>query len=103
MQKDDKTTTPITPDEPREKFIGTYSTKDTTYIVEPNIYTFNSYAMGIYKNSSDASKINIYNFNNSNDTIIATVSSSSFIVSYQTFGSSNQIIYMEVEALVIIN
>ncbi len=83
--KDDDDDTIITV-ESRDKFIGAYDVKDTTYNPNPG-YHYSSYVMTIAKDPSDTAKIIITNLNNYGVETLAKVTNNIFMITKQKIGT----------------
>ena len=88
-KKDDTTTTP--PADARDVFIGNFHMLDSAWAggMQNGINTLD---IVISKNSTDVTKINILNLNNTGNIVTANVSGNLFIITNQQFGTDGNTI-----------
>ena len=76
--------------ESREKFIGNYDVKDTSYNVNSG-YLYGSYVMVIKKEPTDTTKIILTNLNNQGEETTAAVSGNIFVITKQPLTTSYEV------------
>jgi hypothetical protein len=89
-KKDDTTTTLTPPYKSSNPFVGNYNTIDTVTPADasPNDYLVNTFNITITQNISDTTKIDIFNLNNTSQTITANVFNDSINIPIQPFGAN---------------
>lgn len=94
-KKDDTTTTLTPPYKSSNPFVGNYNIIDTVTHADPISpfdYLVNTFNITITQNISDTTKIDIFNLNNTSQTITANVFNDSIEIPNQLFGANTRIV-----------